>query len=104
MKKTKIVCTIGPACRSEETIEQLVKSGMNVARINFSHATLEEKQGVVDAVKEVLTLSNDMIDKVARDINDERTAYLSGVGKHEDRLISILNIGEIFMEKEAENV
>jgi len=59
---------------------------------------------IVDAVKEVLTLSNDMIDKVARDINDERTAYLSGVGKHEDRLISILNIGEIFMEKEAENV
>ena len=58
---------------------------------------------IVDAVKEVLTLSNDMIDKVARDINDERTAYLSGVGKHEDRLISILNIGEIFMEKEAEN-
>ena len=58
---------------------------------------------IVDAVKEVLTISNDMIDKVARDINDERTAYLSGVGKHEDRLISILNIAEIFMEKEAEN-
>jgi len=58
---------------------------------------------IVDAVKEVLTLSNDMIDKVSRDIDDERTAYLSGVGKHEDRLISILNIGEIFMEKEAEN-
>ena len=36
-------------------------------------------------------------------IGDERTAYLSGVGKHDDRLISILNIAEIFMEKEAEN-
>ena len=44
-----------------------------------------------------------MIDKVTRDINDERTAYLSGVGKHGDSLISILNIAEIFMEKEAEN-
>ena len=59
---------------------------------------------IVDAVKEVLTLDNEMIDKVARDINDERTTYLSGVGKHEERLISILNIAEIFMEKEAENV
>lgn len=58
---------------------------------------------IVDSVKEVLTLDNAMIDKVARDINDERTAYLSGVGKHGDSLISILNIAEIFMEKEAEN-
>ena len=58
---------------------------------------------IVDSVKEVLTLGNDMIDKVTRDINDERTAYLSGVGKHGDSLISILNIAEIFMEKEAEN-
>ena len=59
---------------------------------------------IVDSVKEVLTLGNDMIDKVTRDINDERTAYLSGVGKHGDNLISILNIAEIFTEKEAENV
>ena len=59
---------------------------------------------IVDAVKEVLTLENDMIDKVTRDIDDERTAYLSGVGKHGDSLISILNIAEIFTEKEAENV
>lgn len=58
---------------------------------------------IVDSVKEVLTLGNDMIDKVAKDVNDERTAYLSGVGKHGDSLISILNIAEIFMEKEAEN-
>ena len=64
---------------------------------------------IVDAVKEVLTLDSNMIDKVdkvdkvARDISDERISYLSGVGKHEERLISILNIAEIFMEKEAEN-
>ncbi len=58
---------------------------------------------IVDSVKEVLTLDNDMIDKVAKDINDERTAYLSGVGKHGESLISILNIAEIFTEKEAEN-
>ena len=58
---------------------------------------------IVDSVKEVLTLENEMIDKVARDANDERTAYLSGVGKHGESLISILNISEIFMDKEAEN-
>lgn len=58
---------------------------------------------IVDSVKEVLTLSSELIDKVSKDINDERTAYLSGVGKHENRLISILNLGEIFMEKETEN-
>lgn len=58
---------------------------------------------IVDSVKEVLELSNDMIDKVAKDVNDERSAYLSGVGKNGDSLISILNITEIFMEKETEN-
>ena len=58
---------------------------------------------IVDSVKEVLTLENSMIEKVAKDIDDERALYLSGVGKHNESLISILNIAEIFMEKEAEN-
>ena len=53
MKKTKIICSIGPASCNPDVMEQMVKNGMNVARINFSHATLEEKQGVVASVKEV---------------------------------------------------
>ena len=53
MKKTKIICSIGPASCHPDTMEQMVLAGMNVARINFSHATLEEKQGVVASVKEV---------------------------------------------------
>ena len=53
MKKTKIICSIGPASCNPDVMEQMVLSGMNVARINFSHATLEEKQGVVASVKEV---------------------------------------------------
>lgn len=53
MKKTKIICSIGPASCNPDVMEQLVNVGMNVARINFSHATLEEKQGVVASVKEV---------------------------------------------------
>ena len=37
MKKTKIICTIGPASESPEVLEQLIKAGMNVMRLNFSH-------------------------------------------------------------------
>lgn len=53
MKKTKIICSIGPATYNPDVMEALVNNGMNVARINFSHATLAEKQTVVAAVKEV---------------------------------------------------
>ncbi|MCH5274128.1 MAG: pyruvate kinase [Lachnospiraceae bacterium] len=41
MRKTKIVCTLGPACSNEQTLEQMLKNGMNVARLNFSHGTHE---------------------------------------------------------------
>lgn len=44
MKKTKIICSIGPATQNWENFKGLVKAGMNVARINFSHATIEERR------------------------------------------------------------
>lgn len=53
MKKTKIICSIGPASINVDTMSKMVEAGMNVARINFSHATLEELVGVVDSVKKV---------------------------------------------------
>ncbi|MFI3260387.1 MAG: pyruvate kinase [bacterium] len=53
MKKTKIICSIGPASSPVEVMTKMVESGMNVARINCSHATSEEKITVVQSVKEV---------------------------------------------------
>lgn len=42
LKKTKIVCTIGPASEDGEILEELINNGMNVARLNFSHGSHEE--------------------------------------------------------------
>lgn len=53
MRKTKIICTLGPASETEETIEQLCRAGMNVARFNFSHGTHEWHKTVMDRVKKV---------------------------------------------------
>lgn len=58
MKKTKIICSIGPASCNVNIMTKMVEAGMNVARINFSHATLEEKIEVLNTVKEVRKLTN----------------------------------------------
>ncbi len=53
LRKTKIVCTIGPACTNEETITQMCLAGMNVARMNFSHNTYAEHGERIRLVKKV---------------------------------------------------
>lgn len=53
MRKTKIICTLGPASGDEKTIEALARAGMNVARINFSHGTRREQQNTIDHFKAV---------------------------------------------------
>ncbi len=53
MRKTKIICTIGPACENAEILEKMCLNGMNVARLNFSHGTHEEHQSKIDLIKEV---------------------------------------------------
>ncbi len=53
MRKTKIVCTIGPASNNKETLIRMCKAGMNVARLNFSHGTHSEHQKNIDLIKEV---------------------------------------------------
>ncbi|MCD8195445.1 MAG: pyruvate kinase [Coprobacillus sp.] len=51
MRRTKIICTVGPACESQEMIENLMKAGMNVARLNFSHGTHADHKVRIDKIK-----------------------------------------------------
>lgn len=53
MRKTKIVCTLGPASNNKETIKLMIENGMNVARINFSHGDYESHGRTIDLIKEV---------------------------------------------------
>ena len=53
MRKTKIVCTIGPASENEEVLTQMCLAGMNVARLNFSHGTYEEHERKIALIKQV---------------------------------------------------
>lgn len=53
MRKTKVICTIGPACEDESTLTQMCLEGMNVARLNFSHGSHAEHQKKFDMIKTV---------------------------------------------------
>ena len=53
MKKTKIVCTMGPNSNDENIMRQLVKEGMDIARFNFSHGSHEEQKGRMDMLKKI---------------------------------------------------
>lgn len=52
MRKTKIVCTIGPASRAYDVIEKLIRMGMNVARLNFSHGSYKEHLQVIENIRQ----------------------------------------------------
>ncbi|MCL1790254.1 MAG: pyruvate kinase [Peptococcaceae bacterium] len=56
MRRTKIICTLGPATKSPEMVRRLMEAGMNVARLNFSHGTYDEHQDLIDTIKEQAVL------------------------------------------------
>ena len=53
MRRTKIVCTLGPSTDKEDVLRNLMKNGMNVARMNFSHGTHEEQKARLDMIKKL---------------------------------------------------
>ncbi|MBQ3692577.1 MAG: pyruvate kinase, partial [Clostridia bacterium] len=53
MRKTKIICTLGPATDDENVLRELLLNGMNVARVNMSHGTHEEQKVRIDSVKKL---------------------------------------------------
>ena len=53
MKKTKIICTLGPSSRDEKVMEEMLKAGMNAARLNFSHGTHEEHRKTIETFRRV---------------------------------------------------
>ncbi len=53
MRKTKIICTIGPACEEVNILREMCHAGMNVARLNFSHGTHDEHQRKIHLIKQV---------------------------------------------------
>lgn len=79
MRKTKIICTIGPASDSEEILRRMCEAGMNVARLNFSHGTHEEHQARIDLIKKVRA---DMKLPIAIMLDTKGPEYRIGVFKN----------------------
>ena len=61
MRKTKIICTLGPACNNKRTLKKMIQAGMNVARINLSH-------GTYDDIKENIKMVNEVADECGKQV------------------------------------
>ena len=83
MRKTKIICTIGPASENEKTFTQMCKAGLNVARLNFSHGSYEEHQKKIDMIKKVRKALNlpiaIMLDTKGPTLAGKRESYFQSV-------------------------
>ena len=86
LKKTKIVCTIGPTSRDADTMREMLEAGMNVARLNFSHGTHEEHRKTIETFRRV------------RDEQDRPAAILLDTKGPEIRLGDFENGSEILEE------
>ena len=79
IRKTKIICTLGPASESEDVIRQLIQTGMNVARFNFSHGSYEEHLIRINALKKI---SGEMNKPVARLLDTKGPEIRTGLFKN----------------------
>ncbi|MDO4492399.1 MAG: pyruvate kinase [Clostridia bacterium] len=90
MRKTKIICTIGPACESEEMLRNLMQEGMNVARLNFSHGDHSEHQARIDRIKKI---REELGKPIAIMLDTKGPEYR--IGTFENKKI-VLNDGDLF--------
>ena len=90
-KKAKIICTIGPACDSEEMLTKLARAGMNIARLNFSHGTHEEHLQKIERIRKISKESGKAI-AILQDLQGPKIR----VGKFENPPIQ-LNRGYLFI-------
>ena len=90
-KKTKIVCTIGPATESVEKLTQLVQAGMNVMRLNFSHGDFAEHQNRVDNLKTVMKQTGKTV-AMLQDLGGPKIR----IGTFKDDKGIVLKEGQIF--------
>ena len=88
MKKTKIMCTIGPACMDDVILESMIKEGMDVARVNLSHSTHEFAENVVKKIRKL----NKKLDKNVGILFDTKGPEIR-VGQFKDGFIE-LNEGD----------
>lgn len=91
MRKTKIVCTIGPASKDRETLREMLQAGMNVARLNFSHGTHEEHRETIERFRSV----RDEMDMAAAVLLDTRGPEIRI--KNFERGSELLDDGQTFV-------
>ena len=95
MRKTKIVCTIGPASEDMETLEKLIQSGMNVARLNFSHGNFSEHK---ERIKNIRKVANRLNKNVAILLDTKGPEIRTGVFKNGSAMLEKNDIVYVSME------
>jgi pyruvate kinase len=91
LRRTKIVCTLGPACSTEETLRAMIRAGMNVARLNFSHGTHETHGAAIALVRKIAAEEGEVVG-ILQDLQGPRIR----VGEILDGAVSLV-AGERFV-------